>query len=103
MKSKRLYIGGLFILFTLLLLRALAAEIYSVQLFFGMSIPGGGTVTIKEWNSFVDNHIVKRFDGFNIVDSIGYWKGEPEHSKIVTIVVDGDKVSDAEAIALYTG
>lgn len=83
----------------LLPLQALAADIYSVQLYFGLSVPDGSNVTNKQWEQFVSNSITKRFDGFNIVDSRGYWKGKPEPSKIVTIIVKQEQLKDIEVIA----
>jgi len=74
-------------------------EVYSIQLFFGLSIPDGEKITLQQWDDFVANNIAKRFDGFNIVDSEGYWKGKPERSKIVTIIAKSEEVSKAESIA----
>lgn len=64
------------------------ANDYSFQLYFGLSKPNGGAVSLKEWNDFQSNIIGKYFDGFNVTDSIGFYKGESEISKIVTIVSD---------------
>lgn len=80
-------------------LGVLASENYSVQLYFGLSVPEGKSVTPKQWNQFVADSIAKRFDGFNVVDSLGYWKGKPENSKIVTIILKEDQVHQAEVIA----
>lgn len=99
MLNKKLRTVSILIVIALFPLRALATDIYSVQLFFGLSIPDGGVVSVQQWDNFVVSHIVKRFDGFNIVDSTGYWKGKLEHAKIVTIIAEADKVSDAQAIA----
>ncbi|WP_165385871.1 DUF3574 domain-containing protein [Vibrio vulnificus] len=89
----------LLILFTTIPIRAVAAEVYKVQLYFGLSIPGGGLVTSAQWDSFVSESIVPNFDGFNIIDSLGYWKGQPENSKIVTVILESNEVSKAETIA----
>ncbi|MFO6424161.1 DUF3574 domain-containing protein [Motilimonas sp. KMU-193] len=80
-------------------LRVFASDYYSVQLYFGLSLPTGGGVSLKQWDTFMTEHIASRFEGFNVVDSVGYWQGEPERSKIVTIVLKANRVTDAEAVA----
>jgi hypothetical protein len=80
-------------------LRALASEAYSVQLYFGLSIPDGRVVTTKQWNDFVVSQIAPRFDGFNVMDSLGYWRGKAEQSKVVTIIMPKDQLPKAALIA----
>lgn len=75
------------------------ANNYSFQLYFGLSKPDGGAVSIEEWNDFQTNIIGKYFDGFNVADSIGFYKGESEVSKIVTIVSDIADVSKVHELA----
>lgn len=98
-KKRLLVILGLAMILQAIPLRGVAADIYSVRLYFGLSIPGGGTVSMKEWDAFRDEHIAKSFDSFNEMDSVGYWKGQPEPSKIVTIVMAEEQVPDAEKLA----
>jgi hypothetical protein len=44
------------------------------QLFFGLSKPTGGTVSPREWNTFINATVVPHFpQGFSVVDSDGYW------------------------------
>lgn len=74
-------------------------QIFHAQLFFGMSIPSGHAISLSEWNNFIDNHITPRFDGFNIADSMGFWQGQPERAKIVTIVLSEQQITEVEAIA----
>ncbi|MDA0127832.1 DUF3574 domain-containing protein [Vibrio sp. MarTm2] len=97
--GKRAFSIGLILLTLLLPLKALASDVLHVQLFFGLSIPNGGNVSQTEWNDFVSDHIASRFDGFNIVDSTGYWKGKAETSKIVTIILKQEELGKAESIA----
>ncbi|BFM14765.1 hypothetical protein R50073_09480 [Maricurvus nonylphenolicus] len=68
-------------------------------MFFGLSLPGGGAVSLAEWQSFQQEEIVKVFDGFNVVDSVGYYKGKPERSKIVTVIVESKDIAKANALA----
>jgi len=80
-------------------LKGFSADVYSVRLFFGLSIPQGGAVSLYDWQVFLEQEIAKTFDGFNVVDSIGYYKGKPERSKIVTIVVDQDEMPKVVKLA----
>ncbi len=80
-----------------------AEEVFRLRMFFGLSMPGGGAVSLEEWNSFQQAEIAKTFDGFNVVDSVGYYKGKPERSKIVTIIVTQQDIKKAkELAALYS-
>ncbi|GLQ29596.1 DUF3574 domain-containing protein [Litoribrevibacter albus] len=80
-----------------------ADDIVRLRMFFGLSLPSGGAVSLADWQSFQDNEIVNTFDGFNVVDSVGYYKGKPERSKIVTVIVESKDVPKAkELAALYS-
>lgn len=80
-----------------------AEEVFRLRMFFGLSMPDGGAVSLEKWNSFEQEEITKVFDGFNVVDSIGYYKGKPERSKIVTIIVKQKDIKKAkELAALYS-
>ncbi|WP_390617669.1 DUF3574 domain-containing protein [Maricurvus nonylphenolicus] len=76
-----------------------AEEVFRLRMFFGLSLPGGGAVSLAEWQSFQQEEIVKVFDGFNVVDSVGYYKGKPERSKIVTVIVESKDIAKANALA----
>lgn len=76
-----------------------ADEVFRLRIFFGLSIPGGGAVSLDDWQSFQKDEIAKVFDGFNVVDSIGYYKGKPEYSKIVTIIVGAKEIPKAKKLA----
>ena len=75
------------------------AKNYRLRLFFGLSKPDGSSVSMSNWESFQKNVIAKEFDGFNIVDSIGFYKGQTEHSKILTLILDEKEIPRAEKIA----
>lgn len=82
---------------------SIAAEIFRVRMFFGLSISSGGAISLEEWQSFQQDKIAKAFDGFNVVDSVGYYKGKPERSKIVTVIVEKKDIEKAkELAALYS-
>lgn len=73
---------------------------YRVRLFFGLSLPDGGGVSIKQWNTFETQVLAKTFyDGFNLVDSLGYYQGQPERSKIVTVIVTEKDMSKVKKVA----
>jgi len=95
--------SGLFLitLFSLLVSFSGYAEddIYRIRMFFGLSLPGGGAVSMAEWQNFQQNDIASTFDGFNVVDSTGYYKGVSERSKIVTIIVQSEDIPKAKALA----
>lgn len=63
-------------------------DVYQIQLFFGLSKPDGGVVTLLEWNAFEEDVIATEFySGFTVLDATGYYQGKQERSKIVTLVV----------------
>lgn len=77
-------------------------DIIRLRMFFGLSLPaeaGGGAVSLADWRDFRDNDLAKTFDGFNIVDSVGYWRGKAERSKVVTLVLEESDIPKARALA----
>lgn len=75
-------------------------------LYFGLSIPGGGSVADADWKPFADDAIGRAFpNGFTIVDAHGTWRGADgasvsEPSRVVTIVHPDDGASDAAIRAI---
>ena len=75
-------------------------------LYFGLSIPGGGSVADADWNAFADDAIGHAFpNGFTIADAHGTWRGADgasvsEPSRVVTIVHPDDGTSDAAIRAI---
>lgn len=48
---------------------------YRTELYFGRSIPGGGTVSDEEWAKFLAEVVTPRFpDGFTIVKATGQFR-----------------------------
>ncbi len=78
---------------------AKTSELYRIRLYFGLSMPNGGGVSLKEWQAFEQQEIAKTFDGFNVVDSLGYYKGEPERSKILTLILKPDEMPKVKQLA----
>jgi hypothetical protein len=75
-------------------------------LYFGLSIPGGGSVSDAEWQAFAAEAIGHAFpNGFTVTDAHGTWRGADgasvsEPSRVVTIVHPDDGTSDAAIRAL---
>lgn len=103
MKKKFALVLCMITLFLVFSSTSMAGDIYRLRMFFGLSIQGGGAVSLEEWESFQKDEIAKVFDGFNVVDSVGYYKGKPERSKIVTIIVEQKDIEKAKKLAaLYS-
>jgi Protein of unknown function (DUF3574) len=69
-------------------------------LYFGRSIPGGGSVDDAAWKHFEDDTIAPAFvHGFSVIDAHGTWRGNDgatvsEPTRIVVIVHDDDAASE---------
>jgi hypothetical protein len=70
-------------------------------LYFGLSIPGGGTVSDADWTHFETDVLAHSFAaGSTVVDAHGAWRGPDgdavsEPSRVVVIVHADDAASDA--------
>jgi hypothetical protein len=75
-------------------------------LYFGLSIPGGGSVSDADWSAFADDAIGRAFPhGFTVIDAHGTWRGADgapvsEPSRVVTIVHPDDAASDTAIRAI---
>lgn len=78
---------------------AALAEIYQIQLFFGLSLPEGGSVSLQEWQTFEREELANTFEGFNVIDSVGYYQGVPERSKVVTLIIEDEQFPYVESLA----
>ncbi|MET1255167.1 DUF3574 domain-containing protein [Aliikangiella maris] len=76
-----------------------ADDVFRLRMFFGLSLPSGGAVSLDEWHTFQQNEIANVFEGFNVVDSVGYYQGKAERSKIVTVIVEQKDIQKAKKIA----
>jgi hypothetical protein len=65
------------------------------ELYFGLSKPGGGTVSAAEWQNFLDREITPHFpDGLTVLDADGQWNNNAgklvrEKSKVVVLFHPG--------------
>jgi hypothetical protein len=69
-------------------------DMTEAEIFFGRDIAAGGTVTDREWQSFLDEEVTPRFPaGLTVQDASGQWKDRNgivrEPSKRLTIVLSG--------------
>lgn len=75
-----------------------APSVVCDRLFFGQTIPGGGTVSAADWQQFVATVITPRFpQGLTIVQGNGQWldsHGVIEHETMYIVEVEHEK-SDA--------
>ena len=67
------------------------------QLYLGRNIPTGGYVTDQRFDRFTARLL---FDGFTITNAVGYWKGEKEDTKVLTVCTD-DYQLVLDTAALY--
>lgn len=90
----------LILIFILLLpITAAAEQVFSVNLFFGLSRPDGTGVTLAQWQTFETQTLATTFPGFTVADTLGYYQGAPERSKLVLLVLKQDEIPKAEKVA----
>ena len=69
----------------------IARHMQRAELFFGLSMHDGSTISDAVWQGFVDDTITPRFpDGFTILDGTGQWRdssGKITHEKSKILVV----------------
>ena len=72
-----------------------AEEWTETRLYFGNQIPienlpCNGNISLVEvtdslWRVFLAKTVVPLFDGFTVLEAVGYWKGAPEVTRILVI------------------
>jgi len=75
-------------------------EVYETRLFFGRDIKTSSDyeetyVTDDMWNEFMDEIVAKSFDGFTVMDAVGYWQGARENSKIILFIYPNDEEAES--------
>jgi hypothetical protein len=78
---------------TLLLMLSSCATTMRTDLYFGLSIPGGGKVSQEQWQRFSDSIVSPRFpEGYTEGDVAGKWRDTEshititEHTKVLTFI-----------------
>ncbi|MGH3774074.1 MAG: DUF3574 domain-containing protein [Pseudonocardiaceae bacterium] len=80
---------------------ATGAAYAATQLFFGKSIPGGGTVTDASFAQFLDREVTPRFPaGFTVVPAMGQYREtngviDHEASDMMILIYPRDSASEA--------
>ena len=59
---------------------------YKYEFYLGTDISGTDIVTDEMFNDFLIENVQPVFDGFTILESIGYWKGTTETTKVLIII-----------------
>ncbi|EED31486.1 hypothetical protein NOR53_2742 [gamma proteobacterium NOR5-3] len=72
---------------------------HQLQMFFGLSKPGGGAVSYQEWQHFQNQDIAAAFDGFTVSETIGYYQGAAERSRVVTLLINKADIPKAQSLA----
>jgi hypothetical protein len=74
------YVGSII---SLLLLFSSCATTMRTDLYFGLSMPGGGQVTPEQWQRFSDSIVSPRFpEGYTEVNVAGKWRDTESHLTI---------------------
>lgn len=55
-------------------------------LYLGANIDGKPSVTSTDFAAFLEQFVTPHFPGFTVRDTVGYWKGKPEHSRELVII-----------------
>lgn len=58
------------------------------KLYFGTSAAGAPNVYWDDFKSFLAESVTPHFPGFTVAEVIGYWKGEEERTRVLTILGD---------------
>jgi hypothetical protein len=71
----------------------------SVDMYFGGNIPAGtlskegDVISQAEFNEFLVEEVTPTFPGFTLATNKGYWKGQPETVRVLTILTaDSDSL-----------
>ena len=85
------------------------APMTKAELFFGLSIKGGGSEALEvseaDWQRFVDAEITPRFpEGLTVEDALGQWKGAngPIHERAKHLIIVLPRTEGAKLDAIRT-
>jgi Protein of unknown function (DUF3574) len=76
------------------------------QLYFGLSVPDGGQISLAQWQAFLRDEVTPRFpQGLSVVEAAGQWRGNDgsivqENSRVLTLVHADDKPNEAAIQAI---
>lgn len=55
---------------------------------FGLFTQDGDAVSEDAWNNFLIEEVYPVFPNFSLREELGFWQGEPEPIKVLTIISD---------------
>lgn len=64
------------------------AQATRATLYLGANIEGKPGVTSSDFARFLEEFVTPHFPGFTVRDTVGYWKGQPEHSRELIILAE---------------
>ncbi len=67
------------------------------KVYFGLSKPNDGAVSLAEWETY-EAEFANSFAGFNVAETIGYYKGAKERSRLITLIMDTCREPKLDAI-----
>ncbi len=76
------------------------AKFYRTELYFGMDIPGGGTVSEEDWGKFLNTEVTPKFpDGLTVFESYGQYKDKSglivkEKSRVLILLYPKKSLKD---------
>jgi len=59
-------------------------------LYFGTTAGGRDPIQMDEFYSFLETSVTPQFPGFTLSHVTGYWKGEAENCRVLTILAEDD-------------
>jgi hypothetical protein len=63
------------------------------EIFFGMNVPDSTSVSEARFTEFLDGYVTPTFPGFTLAANVGYWKGQIETVRVLTILAaDSDSL-----------
>ncbi len=90
----------LILLFLSVPFKAAIADDFEYKIYFGLS-QKDGAVSLAEWEIF-EAEFAKKFTGFNVASTVGYYKGSKERSRLITLIMDACREPKLEAaVQLY--
>jgi hypothetical protein len=69
-----------------MLITMTANTTYNIHL--GLFVPGSEPVSEDDWNLFLVEEVCPLFQSFSIRDELGFWRGQPEPVRVITIISD---------------
>ena len=66
------------------------------ELYFGTSAAGRAMIGADDFASFIAGSVTPHFPGFTLMHCVGYWKGEAEECRVLSILAEDSDAFRAE-------